>query len=123
MNMPNLKQKQNQRLRRKRRGRARVFGIALRPRLSVFRSHCHIYGQLINDERGETLAFASDAVVAKEKSASPGRRHTAERVGTALAEKAGALGIKKAAFDRGAYRYTGIIRALADGARKGGLEF
>ncbi len=107
--------KKDETLRDKRRTRIRskIKGTAKRPRLSVFRSNKYIYAQLIDDVRGETLAAASgDVNVA-----------TASEVGKTLADKASKLGIKKVVFDRGGYKYHGRVRALAEGARKGGLEF
>ncbi|MEK7560952.1 MAG: 50S ribosomal protein L18 [Patescibacteria group bacterium] len=110
-------------IRRKRRVRARVSGIAARPRISVFRSHRHFYGQIIDDEKGITIASARDSDLPNETKTAPGKTDIAGRVGALLAQKAGGKGIIKATFDRGAYRYAGLVRAFADGARKGGLEF
>lgn len=103
----------DQRDKRKVRIRAKVRGNKERPRLSVFRSSKHIYAQLIDDVKGETLAAAmggSDVAAAGE-------------VGRALAKRALKLGIKKTVFDRGGYKYHGRVKALAEGAREGGLEF
>ena len=109
---------------RARRVRARIRGTAERPRLSVFRSHRHITAQLIDDEAGRTVAAASDggrtSVKSKSKLAPTER---AARVGEELAKAAKAKGIGYARFDRGRYRYHGVVRALATGARKGGLQF
>lgn len=98
---------------RRTRIRAKVKGTKERPRLSVFRSHKHIYAQLIDDVKGETLAAASG----------DGDVLAAGKVGQGLAEKALKLGIKKVVFDRGGYQYHGRVKVLADGARQGGLEF
>lgn len=94
-----------------------------RPRLSVFRSLKHISCQLIDDAQGRTLCAASS--VEKEIRSQKGVRKSdvAKRVGSLLAERAKRVGVTKVAFDRGAFRYHGRIKALADAAREGGLEF
>jgi large subunit ribosomal protein L18 len=107
------------RVRRRKHVRKRVSGTAERPRLSVFRSHCHVYAQLIDDESGHTLCSASSREFAKYG----GTVDDAKKVGEAIAEKAVALQIKKIRFDRGPYVYHGRVRALADAAREKGLEF
>ena len=89
-----------------------------RPRLSVFRSSKHIYAQIIDDARGVTLAAASSASL---KSGS--KTDTASAVGRALAQAAADKGIKQVVFDRGGYKYHGRVKALADAAREGGLDF
>ena len=101
--------------------RKRVSGSVERPRLSVFRSGKHIYAQVIDDLQGATLAAASsrDPLGPKEK----GKLSVSTAVGKLLAERAKQKGIVKVAFDRGGYRYHGRVKALADGARAGGLEF
>jgi len=106
------------RLRRRRRVRAKVRGTAERPRISVFRSNRGIGAQLIDDERGHTVAAASwiEAGVRD-----LGRMEQAERIGRLLAERAQAAGVQRAVFDRGGYRYHGRVRKLAEGAREGGL--
>jgi large subunit ribosomal protein L18 len=120
--MDNQKTTNRQRLRRRRHVRRGVVGTAERPRLSVFRSSKHIYAQLIDDVNGVTLAAASSA--GKESGLTYGGNiKSAAVVGQKLAEIAKGEGVSKAAFDRGHYRYHGRIKALADGARKGGLEF
>ncbi len=110
---------QKQRQRRTWRVRNRLRGDAERPRLSVFRSHCHVYAQIIDDEAGHTLCSASSRELAKYG----GTVEDAKKVGAALAEKAAALQIKQIRFDRGPYAYHGRVRALADAAREKGLEF
>jgi large subunit ribosomal protein L18 len=118
------KLKHRRQLRRRRHVRRGIVGTAERPRLTVFRSSKHIYAQLINDLEGVTLAAASSR--AKEtKSSAPygGNIKAAEAVGQKIAEAAKGKGILKVAFDRGHYRYHGRIKALADAARKGGLQF
>ncbi len=106
--------------RRVMRVRKRVRGDAARPRLSVRRSHKHIYAQLIDDETGRTLCAASSRVVCGKYG---GTREHAKQVGADLAGKAQGLKIKQVRFDRGRYRFHGRVQALADGAREKGLEF
>ena len=112
------------RLRRHRRVRFRVQGTDSRPRLCVFRSLNHIYAQVIDDTKGCTLVSAStlDPEVRSETDGKP-KAGKAELVGTALAKRALAKGIKQVAFDRGGYKYHGRVRALAEAARQGGLKF
>lgn len=113
--------------RRKARIRARVVGTAARPRLAVFRSLKHMRAQIVDDASGRTLAAAADADLAKKKTAAPegmaGKVAAAYAVGQLIAERAKAAGITAVVFDRGGQRYHGRIRALADGARAGGLTF
>ena len=111
-------------LRRRRhvRVRQKLAGTAERPRLVVFRSLKHIYAQLVNDDLGVTLLGVSDA---SEGVATDGAGKTArgKAVGKRLAEKAKAAGVTRVVFDRAGYRYHGRVKAVADGAREGGLEF
>jgi large subunit ribosomal protein L18 len=116
------KLKAKQRVRRGLHVRKKVSGTAERPRLTVFRSSKHIYAQLIDDIRGHTLASASTAAK-KGTAAYGGNVKAAKAVGLKLAEAAKAAGVTKAAFDRGHYRYHGRVKALAEGAREGGLQF
>ena len=109
------------RLRRHRRVRAKVGGTAERPRLVVFRSNRGIEAQLVDDDTGRTLASASHLALAK--SFKGDKTAQAEAVGKALAEAAKKAGVDTCVFDRGGYLYHGRVKALADGARKGGLEF
>lgn len=113
------------RTRRANRVRGKVRGTAERPRLSVFRSSKHISAQLIDDDKGVTLAAATTLVPKAERTAAPygGNVKAAKSVGLKIAEAAKAKGITLAAFDRGFYRYHGRVKALADGAREGGLQF
>lgn len=112
------------RARRHRRVRARVSGTASRPRLNVFRSLANIYAQLIDDQAGVTLVSASTVDTdLKQPLAGKKKSEQAKLVGMAVAERAKAKGITAAVFDRGGYRYHGRVKALADGAREGGLEF
>ena len=106
------------RLKRRRRVRAKVRGTAERPRISVFRSNRGIFAQLIDDDTGRTLAAVNWT--------EPGLRglgpmEQATRAGALLAERAQAAGVESAVFDRGGYQYHGRVKALADGAREGGL--
>ena len=109
---------------RHRRVRRKVTGIISRPRLCVFRSLNHIYAQLIDDSRGQTLVSMStlDSQV-RSKTDGMGKSKKAGIVGTLLAEQALNKGIKQVVFDRGGYRYHGRVKALAEAARKAGLEF
>lgn len=115
-----LKKKIENRGRRHGRVRAKVCGTAEKPRLSVFRSAEHIYAQLIDDEKGITLASESDLKMKKEKKTKAG---IAKEVGNSLAKKAKKAGITAAVFDRGGFKYHGRVKAVADGAREGGLSF
>ena len=108
---------------RHRRLRKRVTGTAERPRLNVYRSLTHIYAQVIDDTKGQTLAAAAsvDASLRGEKNG--GNIEGAKAVGRLIAERAKAAGIERVVFDRGGYLYHGRVKALADAAREGGLEF
>jgi len=118
------KLKQVRRLRRRNHVRRKITGTVERPRLTVFRSSKHIYAQLIDDLTGQTLAAASSVVPDLRKDVSYGGNvKAAQAVGKRLAEVAKEKGITKAAFDRGHYRYHGRVKALADAAREGGLQF
>ncbi len=109
---------------RHRRVRQKVTGTISRPRLCVFRSLNHVHAQLIDDSRDQTLVSMStlDSQV-KSKADGMGKSKKAEIVGTLLAEKALSKGIKQVVFDRGGYKYHGRVKALAEAARKAGLEF
>jgi len=109
---------------RHRRVRRKIGGTTSPPRLSVFRSLNHIYAQVIDDSKGQTLVSMSslDSQV-RSKTDGMGKSKKAEIVGTLLAEKALNKGIKQVVFDRGGYKYHGRVRALAEAARKAGLEF
>jgi len=112
------------RKRRHLRVRKRVNGTADRPRLNVFRSLSQIYAQVINDETGTTLISASsiDRDLRKNMKGKT-RTEQAEQVGKVVAERAKSQGIDQVIFDRAGYRYIGRVKALADGAREGGLQF
>lgn len=98
-------------IQRKRRVKAKIFGTKARPRLSVYRSNKFLYAQIINDEEGKTLAAAK------------GLKTDGEKIGGELAKKAVTKKLKKVIFDRNGFKYHGKVKALAEGARKGGLEF
>jgi len=134
--------KRTKRYQRHKRIKAKIFGTAGRPRLCVFRSNKHIWAQLIDDEKGKTLFSASDLELGKlkikkekgktttkklkiEKEETPriGKVAIAYDVGKLIAEKAKDLKIEKVVFDRGSYMYHGRVKALAEGAREGGLKF
>jgi len=100
--------------------REKLSGTAQRPRLNVYRSLNHIYAQVVDDQKGETLVSASSLAL---KLKSGGNVAAAKEIGKAVAEKAVAKGIKKVVFDRGGYLYHGRVKALADAAREAGLEF
>lgn len=115
---PDTKQ---QRIKRHKRVRGKISGTAERPRLCVFRSENHIYAQVIDDVAGCTLASASS--VEKGFEGSGGNCDAARKVGAAVAERALKKGIEEVVFDRGGYIYHGRVKALAEGAREGGLKF
>ena len=134
-------EKRQKRHQRHKRVRAKIFGMAKVPRLCVFRSAKHIYGQLIDDEKGKTLAEASDLELGnqatKRKEAKSKKRKEKENeekvqtrkvvaafaVGKLIAEKALKKKIEKVVFDRGGYKYHGRVKSFAEGAREGGLKF
>lgn len=155
-----MRQKINERLKRKKRVRAKVYGTQDRPRLSVFRSNKHIYAQIVDDAKGLTLISASDlelkmdkqSLLLRNKKTAPQKSQnkaenttrtslssespehselqekytkvdTARMVGELLAKKAIKKKVKKVVFDRGGYKYHGRVKALAEGTRKGGLNF
>ena len=122
--MSGVTDRKQRRVKIKRRYRQAVRGTASRPRLSVYRSLRHVYAQIIDDESGVTLASASTL----EKSASGGLKATGNReagtvLGKLIAERAKEHGVESVVFDRGGFRYHGVIRAIADGAREAGLKF
>lgn len=126
--MPRFIQRTNPRDQRRRRIRARVARHADRPRLSVFRSARHLTVQVIDDLAGRTIAAASDQDAQPSTGVATGtaegrRVSLARAVGKVVAERARAKGVTKVVFDRSGYAYHGQVRAVADGAREGGLEF
>jgi len=124
--------KRENRGRRHKRIRAKISGTAKVPRLCVFKSSKHIYAQLIDDEKGETLVLANDSKIKTPKAstkqptgenARSSKASVAFEVGKLIAEAAAKEKIEKVVFDRGGYQYHGRIKALAEGAREGGLKF
>jgi large subunit ribosomal protein L18 len=122
-----IRTKKDRRQRIQLRQRKRIMGTAERPRLSVFRSSAHIYAQVIDDLSGKTLAAAGSTEASLKKTFSGkvrgGNLAGAEAIGTVIAERLKAKGITAVVFDRGGNLYHGRIRAIADAARKAGLEF
>jgi large subunit ribosomal protein L18 len=108
------------RLRRRRRVRARVVGTAERPRLSVYRSNRGVFAQLIDDGKGHTVAAVNWIEPELRKLAASKQ---AQRAGELLAERAKKAGVESCVFDRGGYQFHGRVKALAEGAREGGLSF
>jgi len=112
--------KREKRRKRAVRARSKIFGTLKKPRLSIFRSNKHIYVQLIDDERGKTLASASGLELKNEKMP---KSKKAVSIGKLIADKAAKLNIKEVIFHKGGYKYHGAIKATAEGAREGGLKF
>lgn len=115
--------RQQERIKRHVRIRKRVRGTADRPRLCVYKSLRHIYAQIIDDGAGVTLVTASTLDKALIDKVKGSNRASAEAVGALLAERAADKGVTRVVFDRGGYPYHGVVAALADACRKGGLEF
>ncbi|MDD5639868.1 MAG: 50S ribosomal protein L18 [Candidatus Pacebacteria bacterium] len=107
------------RIRRHKRVRAKIAGSTEKPRLCVFRSNNHIYGQLVDDKKGFTIVSASDIEVKKKDT----KTSLSKEVGILLAKKAIEKNISQIVFDRGGYQYHGRVKALAEGAREAGLKF
>ncbi len=125
-------EKKEKKIRRHKRIRAKIYGTSKRPRRCVFTSKKHIYAQLINDEKGKTLLIASDQEIKKPTILTQPTPHTqqqkskvdiAKEVGKLIAKKTLEKKIEKVVFDRGGYQYHGKVKALAEGAREGGLIF
>ena len=115
---------QNDRRKKKhKRVRKKVFGLPSRPRLFVYKSNQHIYAQLIDDFRTKTIMGVSSLTPEIKEAHDRGNGEAAHSVGKLLAEKARDQGIEKVVFDRGGYPYHGRVKAVAEGAREGGLEF
>jgi large subunit ribosomal protein L18 len=112
--------KRQQRLRRRRRVRARIIGSAERPRLSVYRSNRGVFAQLVDDAAGQTLAAVNWTEPELRKLTAS---EQAKRAGELLAERAKSAGVETCVFDRGGYKFHGRVKALAEGAREGGLKF
>lgn len=117
------KTKQAARERRKVRIRKKIGGTAQRPRLVVYRSNMHVYAQIVDDETGQTLVSSSSLALSKGAQALKANKDTAAKVGQDVAAKAKEKSIEKVVFDRNGYLYHGRVKALADGAREGGLQF
>ncbi len=122
--MLNADKKRSTYLKRKFRVRKKVVGIAERPRLNVYRSNKHIYAQVVDDTKGNTLVSAS-TLDPEIKDELAGKNKTAEgaAVGSLLAKRALSKGVNQVVFDRGGYKYHGRVEALAEAARQGGLKF
>ena len=117
----NKNSKKEQREKRHRRVRAKIHGTKDRPRLCIFKSNKHIYAQIINDDKGFTLIFASDLEVKDSKKDK--KVNLAQKIGELIANRAKDKKITKVVFDRGGFKYHGRIKTLADEARKHGLQF
>lgn len=118
----------NNRIKRHKRIRAKIKGTAKVPRLCVFRSNKHIYGQLIDDEKGKTLLVARDSEIKSKvppirRAGASQKSKVAFEVGKLIAKRAEEKKIKRVVFDRSGYKYHGRVKALAEGAREGGLKF
>ena len=116
-------EKAAKRLRIKRRVRKKILGSAAKPRLSVFRSLKHIYAQLIDDQAGATLVSVSSLAEDLKKGQEKGKTSVSKLIGMELAKAAKAKGIETVVFDRNGYQYHGRVKAVAEGAREGGLKF
>ena len=119
--MINRPDTRSQRIKRHKRVRAKIAGTPERPRLNVFRSETNIYAQVIDDVNGVTLVSASS--LEKDFACEGTKSDAAKQVGLNVAERAKAKGIENVVFDRGGYVYHGRVKALAEGAREGGLQF
>lgn len=118
-----MKKKLIHRIKRHKKVRAKIKGTNKIPRVSVFRSNRHIFVQLIDDITGKTI-LSNNTVKTKSKTAPKGTKtNVASKIGEIIAQKAKEKGIKRVVFDRGGYKYHGRVKALAEGLRKGGLEF
>lgn len=122
--MDKTTKKKQRRKRVQRRIRSKIRGTANRPRLSLYKSNKHVYAQLVNDLMGQTLVSASTQTqqIADEVEDKT-QQQSAEAVGKYIAELAEQKGIEKVVFDRSGYKYHGVVKALADGAREAGLDF
>lgn len=117
--MANIKEKKRKENRRRIRNKAKIFGTASKPRLSIFRSNLYTYAQLIDDNAGKTVASASTRELAKKKIK---RVDQAKELGTLIAEKAKKMNIKEVVFNKGPYLYHGRVKAVAEGAREAGIK-
>lgn len=114
-------EKTQKRIRRHKRVRGKIIGTQTKPRLSIFRSNRHLTAQLINDEENKSLLQINDLKLEKKNKLN--KIDTAFSLGKFLAETAKKKGIEKVVFDRGGYKYHGRVKAVAEGAREGGLQF
>jgi large subunit ribosomal protein L18 len=122
--MSRIKDRKQRRDKIKRRSRQQVRGTSQRPRLAVYRSLRHLYAQVIDDEKGVTIASVSTLEKASGGDLpSTGGREAGKRVGELIAERAKSQGVSAVVFDRSGFKYHGVIRAIADGAREAGLQF
>ena len=110
-------------LQKAKRTRFKLKRISSRSRLTVFKSNNHIYAQIINDEKGITLASVSSLESSFKKNPSVKRKDLAEQIGKEIAKRSIEKGVKEVTFDKGKYKYHGIVKILADAARSGGLNF
>ena len=110
-------------LNRKKRTRFKLKKVSSRKRLTVFRSNNHLYAQIINDEQGTTLACVSSLEKSFKNKKNKSKKELAEDLGKEIAKRSIKNGIKEVAFDKGKYKYHGIIKILAEAARAGGLDF
>lgn len=117
-----IHEKQLKRMRRHQRVRAKIYGTKNRPRLCVFRSNKYIYAQLIDDDKGHTLVSVNTVEVSSQNKKLT-KTQSSYEIGKLLAEKAKKKKITKVVFDRGGFKYHGRVKALAEGAREGGLMF
>jgi large subunit ribosomal protein L18 len=120
--MSNIKKINEKRNRRRLRNRAKIFGTDKRPRLSVFRSNKYTYAQLINDNTGKTLVSSSTYELKKKDKKVDTKTNQAKELGLLIAEKAKKIEIKEVVFNKGSYLYHGRVKAVADGAKDGGLK-
>ena len=123
--MSEEQKKIQKKIRRKKRSKRKIFGTTERPRLCVYRSLKHVYAQIIDDTSGKSLVFTSSlsAEVRQKRAGLKGKCAVGKEVGILLAEKAKQAKITKIVFDRAGFLYHGRVKAVADGAREGGLEF
>ena len=125
--MKQIKITNKQKIRRVTRIRKKLMAVSSRPRLTVFRSNTNIYAQIIDDSKAKTIVSASSReIVANQPKAEQtmaGKMEQAIEVGKLIAKKAGVVKIKSVVFDKGSYKFHGRVKALADGAREGGLQF
>ena len=122
--MARLQHRKGRRVMRHKRVRRKIIGTSERPRLSIFRSLNHLYAQVIDDQKGSTIASAStvESVVRQNKDGQT-KSEMSKTVGSLIAQRATGQGVSKVVFDRGGYKYHGRVKNLAEAARGGGLEF